>query len=48
MKICESQKYLSCQNAHTKYQWYKINSKNDRLIFLKYTQRNKDTTTPVI
>jgi len=47
MKIYESQKYLSCQNAHTKYQWYTINTKNDRLIFLKYTQRNKEMTTLV-
>jgi len=47
MKIYGSQKYLLCQNAHTKYQWYKINTKNDRLIFLKHTQRNKEMTIPV-
>ena len=47
MKIYESQRYLLCQNAHTKYQWYKISIKNDRLILLQYTQRNKEMTTPV-
>jgi hypothetical protein len=33
---------------HTKYQRYKINTKNDRLILFTYTQRNKEMTTPMI